>query len=398
VKHRLGLFDEPYVAPPKTSVALCAQHHALARKAAHKSVVLLKNQDHLLPLRPEKTKIALVGPLADDKLNQLGCWAFDGTVDQAVTLRAALTTRLGEAHVSYSPGVIDSRSKDTSGFEDAASAVGAADVAVVVVGEDAAISGESKCRAFLDLPGAQLALLSRLAETGTPLVVIVMAGRPLVLGAVTELASALLFAWHPGTQAGPALADLLLGDVSPSGRLPTTFPRTVGQIPIYYAAKNTGRPSPTEFQGIPEGTPLDPVGFASSYLDVEVSPLFPFGFGLSYTSFAYDQLRVTPRAQVGTPIEVSVRVTNTGDTAAEEVVQLYVRDLVASVTRPLRELKGITRTQLAPGEAQEVRFTLTQRELEFVGRDMKYVVEPGTFQIFVGGDSRAQLSSEFELL
>jgi beta-glucosidase len=173
----------------------------------------------------------------------------------------------------------------------------------------------------------------------------------------------------------------------------------VGQIPIYYAAKNTGRPAPTEFRGMPEGTPLDPVGFASSYLDVEVLPLFPFGFGLSYTTFGYDDLRVSPsNAPVGTPVEVSVRVTNTGKRAGEEVVQLYVRDLVASVTRPVRELKGLSRVHLAPGESKEVRFTLTGRELEFVGRDMKYVVEPGTFQLFVGGSSRASLSSEFELV
>src|SRR5690606_33600778 len=202
-----------------------------------------------------------------------------------------------------------------------------ADVAVVVLGEDANISGESKCRAFLDLPGAQLALLKRLSDTGTPLVLVVMAGRPVVVGAACELAQAVMYAWHPGTQAGPGLSDLLFGDASPSGRLPTTLPRTVGQIPIYYAAKGTGRPAPEEFQGIPEGTPLDPVGFASSYLDVEVSPLFPFGYGLSYTTFQYTELELSAaRVPLGTPVEVHVRVTNTGKRAGEEVVQLYLRD------------------------------------------------------------------------
>lgn len=405
VKHRLGLFDEPYVTEKTTSVALCDTHLALAKKAVHESVVLLKNDGEILPLGVDRKngenekKLALIGPLADDQKNQLGCWSFDGTVERAVTLRAALEERLGRDRVAYAPGVVDSRSQDGSGFDAAVRAVTGADVAVVVLGEDANISGESKCRAFLDLPGAQNALLERLAKTGTPIVLIVMAGRPLVLGSACALARAVLFAWHPGTLAGPGLADLLLGDVAPSGRLPTTFPRTVGQIPIYYAAKNTGRPAPTEFQGIPEGTPLDPKGFASSYLDVEVSPLFPFGFGLSYTTFGYDELRVSPRqAKVGTPIEVSVRVTNTGQRPAEEVVQLYVRDPVASVTRPLRELKGLSRVHLAPGESREVRFALTERELEFVGRDMKYVVEPGTFQVFVGGSSLTSLSSEFELL
>jgi beta-glucosidase len=320
-------------------------------------------------------------------------------VDPAVTLREALYDRLGEERVSFTPGLVDSRSSVTSGFDEAIAAASEADVAVVVLGEDANISGESKCRAFLDLPGAQLSLLECLSKTGTPLVLVLMAGRPLVIGSACDLASAVLFAWHPGTQAGPGLADLLLGDVAPSGRLPTTFPRTVGQIPIYYATKNTGRPAPAEFRGIPEGTPLDPVGFASSYLDVEVSPLFPFGFGLSYTTFGYDDLRVSPRkGKVGSPIAISVVVTNTGEREAEEVVQLYVRDLVASVTRPVRQLQGISRVSLSPGQSKEVRFQLTERELEFVGRDMKYVVEPGKFQVFVGGSSRAALSAEFELV
>ncbi len=399
VKHKLGLFEQPYVAEKTTSVAVCAEHLELSRKAVHESVVLLKNESDVLPLRGTEKKVALIGALADDAKNQLGCWAFDGTVESAVTLRTALEARLGQDRVAYAPGLVDCRSRDSSGFDAALQAVSGADVAVVVLGEDANISGESKCRAFLDLPGAQHALLERLAKTGTPIVLLVMAGRPLVLGSACDLARAVLFAWHPGTQAGPGLVDLLLGDVSPSGRLPTSLPRTVGQIPVYYATKNTGRPAPTEFQGIPEGTPLDPKGFASSYLDVEVSPLFPFGHGLSYTTFGYDDLRVSPRqAQVGAPVEVSVRVTNTGQRPAQEVVQLYVRDLVASVTRPIRELKGLSRVLLAPGESREVRFTLSERELEFVGRDMKYVVEPGSFQIFVGGSSRASLAAEFELV
>lgn len=399
MKHRLGLFDAPYVEAPRTSVALCADFQELARRAVHKSVVLLKNDANVLPLRGDEKKIALIGPLADDQQNQLGCWSYDAWPDRAVTLKSELESRLGKERIVFAPGLVDSRSQDTSLFDEAERAVKSADVAVVVLGEDANISGEAKCRAFLDLPGAQLALFSRLAETGTPLVVVVMAGRPLLLGPVCQKAQALLYAWHPGTQAGPGLVDLLLGEVSPSGRLPITFPRAVGQLPIYYASKNTGRPAPTEFRGIPEGTPLDPVGFASCYLDVEVSPLFAFGFGLSYTTFTYDNLLLSAeRAPLGTPIKVSVRVKNTGQRAAEEVVQLYARDLVASVTRPIRELKGIRRIFLAPGEAQEIEFTLGPRELEFVGRDMKYVVEPGTFQVFVGPSSGATLSSHFELV
>lgn len=399
MKHTLGLFERPYITAPTTSVAVSVEHLALARRSVHKSVVLLKNENSLLPLRGDEKKIALIGPLSDDQENQLGCWAYDAWPDRAVTLKTELESRLGQDRIVYAPGLIDARSADTSKFDEAVRAAEAAEVAVVVLGEDANISGEAKCRAFLDLPGVQRALLERLAETGIPLVVIVMAGRPLLLGPVCASAQSVLFAWHPGTQAGPGLADLLFGEVAPSGRLPVSFPRAVGQIPIYYASKNTGRPAPTEFQGIPEGTPLDPVGFASSYLDVEVSPLFPFGFGLSYTEFAYSDLKISrDESPVGTPVEVSVRVRNTGERTAEEVVQLYVRDLVASVTRPLRELKGIFRVRLAPGESREIQFTLTSRELEFVGRDMKHIVEPGKFQVFVGGSSTASLQAEFELI
>lgn len=397
VKHRLGLFEEPYRKAPTTSVALAPEHLRIAEEAAQKSAVLLQNEGDLLPLSGREKKVALIGPLADDRVNQLGCWSFDGKPERAVTLRQALEERLGTERVVHAPGVIDSRSADQSGFDAAIRAVEGADVAIVVVGEDAGVSGESKCRAFLDLPGAQQALLERLTETGVPLVVVVMTGRPLVLGGVTKVARSVLLSFHGGTMAGPALAALLLGDESPSGRLPTTLPRAVGQIPIYYASKRTGRPAPAEFRGIPEGTPLDPVGFSSSYLDVEVSPLFPFGFGLSYTTFAYDDLRVTAEAPVGAPIEVTVRVTNTGKRAATEVVQLYVHDVVASMTRPQRELKGFTRVELAPGESRDVRFSLTSRELEFVGQGMKYVVEPGKFQLFMGGSSLATLSAEFEL-
>lgn len=399
MKRRLGLFDRPYVEAPKTSVAVCAAFQDLARRAVHKSVVLLKNDANLLPLRGDEEKIALIGPLADDRENQLGCWSYDAFADRAVTLKSELESRLGKERIAYAPGLFDSRSHDQSHFDDAEKVVKGASLAVVVLGEDANISGEAKCRAFLDLPGAQQALLNRLAATGTPLVVIVMAGRPLLLGPVCQQARAVLYAWHPGTQAGPGLVDLLLGEVSPSGRLPVTFPRAVGQLPIYYGTKNTGRPAPKEFRGIPEGTPLDPVGFASCYLDVEVSPLFAFGFGLSYSSFEYSELELSSReAPIGTPIRVQVRLKNTGSRVAEEVVQLYVRDVVASVTRPIRELKGIRRVHLAAGESTTVEFALTSRELEFVGRDMKYVVEPGTFEVLVGGSSEATLTSSFELV
>lgn len=398
VKHQLGLFDEPFRKPAAASVVLSAPHRALARELGQQSVVLLKNQGGVLPLAPGLRKLALVGPLADDGLNQLGCWAFDGEARSSVTLKDALRARLADVEVTYISGLSDARSLDTSGFEQAAVAVEAADVAVVCVGEDALLSGEAKCRAFLDLPGAQQALLERLAATGTPLVVIVMAGRPLVLEPVCSCAAALLFAGHPGTLGGEALSDLLVGDACPSGKLPISMPRAVGQIPVYYAHRNTGRPPKADRTGIPKGTPLDPVDFDSSYLDLEVTPLFPFGFGLSYTSFGYTALEVTPsRAPLGSRVSVSVVVDNRGSRRGSETVQLYVRDIVASVTRPVRELKGFQRVELEPGERKTVSFELGPRELAFTGRDLEASVEPGAFQIWVGSDSDAELSATFEL-
>lgn len=396
VKERLGLFDQPYLEAPRQSVVLSEEHRRTARELAAQSFVLLKNENEILPLA-DFEKVALIGPLADSGRDQLGCWTLDGRGDDSVTLHAALKERLG-ARLDYRAGLPDCRSEDQSGFDEAASIAQTADVAVVVLGEDAQLSGECRSRAFLDLPGAQQALFDRLAETRTPLVVVVMAGRPLTVQRVHQRANALLYAWHPGTEGGPALADTLLGDVAPAGKLPITFPRATGQIPIYYAHKNTGRPPQTTFRGIPEGTPLDPVGFETSYLDLEVTPLFAFGFGLSYTSFEFDELRVDPPAtRIGEPITVSVRVKNTGQRGGREVVQLYVRDVVASVTRPVRELRGFESVWLEPGQSQTVRFTLDAPTLSFVGMDKKPRIEPGRFEVFVGADSNASLSAGFEL-
>lgn len=399
VKLQLGLFDEPYRKPPAESVALSAPHLAVARELGRQSIVLLKNDSDVLPFGPKLRKLAVVGPLAADPTNQLGCWAFDGDAAASVTLKDALEARLPATEVTYVPGLPDTRSLDTSELEAAAQAVASADVAVVCVGEDALLSGEAKCRAFLDLPGAQQALLERLARTKTPLVVIVMAGRPLLLEPVAQLATALLYAWHPGTLGGEALTDLLTGAVCPSGKLPISMPRAVGQIPVYYARRNTGRPPKADRTGVPKGTPLDPVDFDSSYLDLEVSPLFPFGFGLSYTRFGYTALRVAPaRAPIGATLSISVVVSNLGSRRGTETVQLYVRDVVASVTRPIRELKGFRRVDLDAGESATVSFELASRELAFTGRELTSRVEPGRFQIWVGADSNAELSADFELV
>ncbi len=399
VKQQLGLFDKPYAETPRSSVALSAAHLEVAREAARASLVLLQNESGCLPLSPSIGSLCVVGPLADDPHNPLGCWSFDGERAASVTLLAALRERLGGGvRLSYVTGVPETRSSDTSGFDAAFAAVAEADAAIVVLGEDANISGECRSRAFLGLPGVQTPLLERLATAGKPIVLVVMAGRPLTLGRELELASAVLYAWHPGTQGGPAIADVLFGDAPPAGKLPISFPRTVGQVPVYYNYKNTGRPPKRAFRGIPAGTPLDPVDMDASYLDVEVSPQFPFGFGLSYTSFGYSELRVSPsRGALTGTFEVSVLVSNVGDRAGIEVAQLYVRDCVGSVTRPVRELKGFQRVELPAGNARRVVFRLPASELAFCGRDGVMRIEPGRFEVYVGGDSSASLMAELEL-
>jgi beta-glucosidase len=399
VKNRLGLFARPYAERPVVSQALSAAHRAVARELACESLVLLKNDAQVLPISPGVRSIAVIGPQADGRLDQLGCWAFDGDPTASETVLDALRERArGRFELHVAPGVADCRSDDRSGFDAAVLAAQRSEIVLAFVGEGANLSGEAHSRAFLDLPGVQLELLERLAQTGRPLVVVFFAGRPLTVGRACGMARAALYAWHPGTMAGPAIVDVLFGETAPSGKLPISFPRTVGQVPIYYNAKKTGRPSTGRPRGIPPGTPLDPEGFDSSYLDVDVTPEFPFGFGLSYTEFEYQDLKVIPaRATIGQEVAVTVRVVNRGARAGVEVVQLYVRDRVASITRPVRELKRFERVPLAAGEARDLAFTLTRADFSFIGRDMRAIVEPGRFDVFVGGDSRAPLGEVFDL-
>jgi beta-glucosidase len=399
VKHELGLFEEPFRKAPVTSVAVCAEHLELAREAARSSAVLLKNDGALLPLASSVRRLAVIGPLADAAIEQLGSWSYDGAVDAAITPLAALHARLGDAvQIEHVPGLPDCRSTDDSGFAAAIDAAAGADVTLLFLGEPANISGECRSRAFLDLPGAQSELLARVAATGKPIVLIIMAGRPLAIGDACAKAGAVLYAWHLGTMAGPGLVDLLMGDVVPSGKLPISFPRTVGQVPVYYAHKSTGRP-PKNRKGIPTGTPLDPTDFDASYLDVEVTPEFPFGFGLSYAKFEHGDVEVTPaRATLRDTIVVRAQLRNSGSVAGMEIVQLYVRDVVGSLTRPVRELKGFARVALAAGEQKTVEFRLTADDLSFCTADGSEKAEPGKFQIFVGGDSRAPLGAELELV
>jgi beta-glucosidase len=294
------------------------------------------------------------------------------------------------------------RSGDTSGFAAAVDAARKADAVLMFVGEEAILSGEAHSRAYLDLPGAQTQLVESIARTGKPLVLVVMAGRPLTIGDVFEKAQAVLYAWHPGTMCGPALADLLFGVESPSAKLTITFPKTEGQIPVYYAHKNTGRP-PTRtrlvmIDDIPPRARQGSLGDAARYLDIGYLPLYPFGYGLSYTEFKYANLRLSSqRVKLGDTIRVSVDLTNSGQMEAEEISQLYVRDVVASLTRPVKELKGFKKVRLKPGETKTVTFDLPVNSLGFHNSEMRYVVEPGTFHLWVGGDSQSGLQSEFDV-
>jgi beta-glucosidase len=395
VKFACGLFENPY-KDIHDRVLLAPEHREVARALATESAVLLKN-DGTLPLSGA-SRLAVIGPLSASGIDHLGCWAYDGKAEDTVTALDALRERFGE-RLSFSPGLSSPRSTDQAGFAAAFDALSAADVGIVFVGEDWALSGEARCRAFIDLPGAQAELVEVLAAAGKPLVLVVMTGRPLTLGPLLRHASAVLWAWHPGTMGGPAIADLLTGAAVPSGKLPITIPRTVGQVPIYYAKKNGGRPPKSEEdQGIPLGSPLDPKDFSISHMDVETSPEFPFGFGLSYTTFEYRDLELSKQEiTTSESLGVSFELANTGGVEATEVAQLYLRDLVATVTRPVRELKRFARVKLAPGERRRVTFELLAEDLAFVGPDMKRCVEPGRFQIFAGGSSRATLTAEFTL-
>lgn len=407
-KLRLGLFEDPFTDATRFPAAGCAEHLTVAREAALESMVLLKNDRRdghtVLPLAVDRlTHLAVIGPLADDPYEQLGTWIFDGDPEHSVTTLQAIRASVGDrVTVHHARGVQNTRSTDQSGFAEAVEVAERADAVVLVLGEEAILSGEAHCRSDITLPGAQDALIRAIAATGKPIVLVVMAGRALALERVVDQVHAVLYAWHPGAMGGPAIADLLFGVASPSGKLPTTLPRVTGQIPIYYAHKHTGKPPTAEtvihMEQIEARAPQLSVGNTSFHLDVAHTPLFPFGFGLSYGSFEYANITVSDA--VLTPdgsIVVSADLTNVGERMADEVVQLYVRDVVANVTRPVRELKGFTRVRLQPGERQIVRFTVTADDLAFYGRQMRRMTEPGTFHVWIGGSSTTDLRAEFTL-
>jgi beta-glucosidase len=405
VKFRLGLFEGPYTNPAEFPAIANADHLAVAEQLALQSIVLLENRDATLPLQREKLKsLAVIGPLADDPYEQLGTWIFDGDQSLSRTPLQAIREFVGdEVEVAYVRAMETSRSRTTDGFDEAVKAAKAADAVVAFLGEESILSGETHSRADIGLPGNQAELLAALRAAGKPVIAVIMAGRPLTLSGILDQVDALLFAWHPGTMGGPAIADVLFGVESPSGKLPATFPLMVGQEPIYYNHKNTGRPATpedfTHMDDLPVRMPQSSWGFASFHLDAGFKPLYEFGYGLSYASFAYSDIEASPAvAALGDSVTVKAVVRNRGSVEAEEVVQLYVRDLVGNVTRPVKELKGFQRVRLKPGESREVAFTLGPDDLAFYGREMKRILEPGQFHAWVGGSSAAELQTEFELV
>ena len=372
VKFGLGLFERPYADPELSSrVFLQEDHRACARKLAAKSLVLLKNDNNVLPIS-SRTKIGITGPLATAQRELMGTWTVDGFGDETVSIVDGFRNAGADiVHVDDTVAATDSRWDNV-------------DVIVVALGEDHLRSGENASIAALDLPAGQMDLLERLAVVGKPMVVVVCAGRPLILTELTHRASAVLYAWHPGIEGGNAIADVILGDVNPSGKLPVTLPRHVGQLPIHYARKNTGRPDD------------------GGYTDILAAPLFGFGYGLSYTTFVYSDFSLSHTSIAALEgIEVSALVTNTGNVLGDEVVQCYIRDIASRLTRPVRELAGFKRVTLEPGETKRVTFALSASELGYWDRDGKLTVEPGRFQVWIAPNSNfdgPEVQGEFEVV
>ncbi len=400
IKFSMGLFEHPYAVSAVPSTIYSKEHLQAARHAAVRSAVLLKNEKQVLPLN-NKTKIAVIGPMANAQRDQLGTWVFDGEKEHTVTPLKALQTEYNYIQYVYEPGLRYSRDKDTSAFGSAVNAVKQADAAVVFLGEEAILSGEAHSLSDLNLIGRQSQLLAALKRAGKPVVLVIMAGRPLTILRDLPYADAVLYSFHPGTMGGSAIMDLLFGKASPSGKLPVTFVKEVGQIPMYYNHNNTGRPAPAEVTTIDQ-LPLEAkqssLGYTSFYLDSGKDPLFPFGYGLSYTSFQYSDLKLSaPAIKKGEKLTIQVTLKNTGRYDGAEVVQLYIQDKVGSIVRPVKELKRFQKVELKTGESRVLKFELTCNDLAFYGKELKKKCEEGYFNIWVGGSSVTGLQASFTL-
>ena len=405
LKLALGLFENPYTEPEALPAYGNTQALDVARQTARESIVMLKNAETLLPLSANMLRsIAVVGPLADAPYEQLGTWIFDGDSALSVTPLEAIRRRVGpEVEVNFFQAMATSRDRNTDAFEAVAEAAGQSDVVLMFLGEESILSGEAHCRADINLPGAQAELVRKLKAAGKPIIAVILAGRPLTLTNVIDEIDALFFAWHPGTMGGEAISDLLFGDFSPSGKLPVSFPRHVGQVPVYYNHKNSGKPPSDDaivhIDDIDANATQTSLGMTAFHLDEGFRPLFPFGFGLSYADFVYANLSCDKQqVRLGEALRISAEVSNQGSCKAIETVQLYIRDLVGNVTRPVRELRGFRRIELEPGQIETVTFDLHTDDLAFFGRDQQRVVEAGEFRAWVGGSSEAELETGFSLI
>ncbi|BBI35818.1 beta-glucosidase BglX [Cohnella abietis] len=387
VKLKLGLFEHPFIEASDyvTTGALPEAHLALARQSARESIVLLRNERNLLPLNKAALSLAVIGPLADSRQDPLGCWAADGRPDDVVTVLDGIKSAVGaNTTIHYAAGC-DLTSQSEAGFAEALDAIHKSDIVVMALGETFEMSGEARCRTDLDLPGGQRKLVEAAAALGKPIVVLLLSGRPLTIPWLLEKADSIVQTWHLGVQSGHAIADILFGDYNPSGRLTATFPQNVGQIPIYYYRKKTGRP--------PGGI------YTSYYIDSTTEPLYPFGYGLSYTSFKYESIACKEnQISKDDSLHVSIDVTNTGSLSGEEVVQCYIRDESASVTQPLKKLIAFRKIKLNPGETATVEFQIKSSSLAIIDADMNLTVEPGYFTLWVGPNSSEGESLRFNVV
>ncbi len=401
VKFKLGLFDDPYLYSNANLLDQISfeEHKAVARDVAKKSIVLLKNEENLLPIKESVQNIAVIGPLADDKDTPIGNWRAQGEANSAISLLEGLENNISEdVKVTYAKGAdlgvgersflmpLEINKTDKSGFEEAIKTASEADMVIMALGEDAFQTGEGRSQVEVGLAGVQQELLEEIYKVNQNIVLVLINGRPLEITWASENIPAIVEAWQLGSESGNAIADVLLGDYNPSGKLPVSFPRAVGQEPLYYNQKSTGRPSnPTHVT-------------YSGYTDEKKDALYPFGFGLSYTNFEYGDLQLSSEEmEVEGTIQASITLKNTGDVEGKEIVQLYLRDLVASTTRPVKELKGFEAVSLAPGESKTVTFEINEEMLQFYNANRKWEAEAGEFEVFIGGNSRDLQKATFSL-
>jgi beta-glucosidase len=392
VKFALGLFDRREQPVPPSDMTPSADALDTARKLATESLVVLKNRDSALPLSKSIGKLAIIGPLADSQADQMGTWSMNGLVTAVRTPLAALREALGPSRIASASGLKNSQDMSHDGFAAALDAARSADVVLLFLGEEAILSGEASSRTKLNLPGAQEELVREVSQSGKPLIAVIMAGRPLTFHAVAEASAAVLYAWHPGTMGGPAIADVILGSANPSGKIAVTFPRTVGQLPLYYNHMNTGRPAA-------ETGPESRNKYTSKYLDSSFTPEYPFGFGISYSKFNYSNVRLSgTEVRLGGKLTVSAEISNDGSREGDEIVQFYTHQLAASMTRPVRELRDFRRISLKPGQRQTVQFTLSTDDLAFYNARMQLITEAGDFEAWVAPDSASSQAVRFRVV